>query len=218
MVSPDGSSTVPSSVPYAMVETGISSAATSSAADSTERPWVLEPSDRSTMWAGGGSVSACLSRVRTASRAATTASPIAVPCPVVSRSMAERSSSRSVVGGTATVAEPLNWTRPALKRSGSRSTKASAACWAASNRVGSTSVAPMEADTSNATTTVARSRGTRTSVVGRANPTTSSAIVAQKAAAGMCRRRPGRFGATLSSRSRLVNLTAYRPRLRCTSR
>lgn len=209
---------VPLSVPYAMVETGILSPAASWAADSTDRPVVLEPSDSSTMCAGGGLVSASRSSMRTASRAATTASPIAVPSPVVSRSMAERRAPRSVVGGTATVAEPLNGTSPALKRSGSRSTKASAARWAASKRVGSTSVASMDADTSNATTIVARSRGTCTSVVGRAKPTTSRASVPQKAAAGTWRRQPGRRGATLSSSSRLVNRTAYRPRLRCTSR
>jgi hypothetical protein len=113
-----------------------------------------------------------------------------------------------VTGGTATVADPLKCTRPTLNRSGSPSTNARAACCTASKRLGSTSVACIDVDTSSATMIVARSLGTSTSVEGRAKPRTSSASVAQNAAAGTCLRQPGREGATLSSSSRLVKRTA----------
>ena len=92
------------------------------------------------------------------------------------------------MGGTATEADPENDTRPRLNRSGSPWTNCLAACLAASNRFGVTSVAPMDADTSNATMIVARSLGTRASAVGRAKPTTSSANISSSAAAGTCLR------------------------------
>lgn len=75
-------------------------------------------------------------------------------------------------------------------------------------RSGATSVASIEADTSNATMIVARSLGTWTSAVGLAKPTTSSTSIASSAAAGACLRQPGLLGATLSRRSRLLKRTA----------
>ena len=62
---------------------------------------------------------------------------------------------------------------------------------AAASRSGATSVASIDGDTSTATMTVARSRGTRTSSVGRAKPTTSSASMARNRPAGTCRRQAG---------------------------
>ena len=50
---------------------------------------------------------------------------------------------------------------------------------AASSRVGDTSVARIEPETSMARTTVASSRGTGTTIVGRASPISSAAIAAR---------------------------------------
>ena len=138
--------------------------------------------------------------------------------PSSSRSTADRTAAWSWVGATTTDADLEKVTSPTLKRSGSRSTKAPAACLAASIRLGATSVACIELETSTATITVARSRGTCTSAVGFAKPTTSRPSMARNAAAGACRRQPGRRGATLSSRARLVKRTAYAERRRCARR
>ncbi|GAB3838615.1 hypothetical protein GCM10029963_04920 [Micromonospora andamanensis] len=113
-------------------------------------------------------------------------------------------------GATITDALPAKATSPTLNSAGRSATNSRAACRAAISRSGGTSSASMERDTSTATMTVARSRGTRTSSVGRAKPTTSSASIAMNSPAGTCRRHAGRAGATLSSRRRLVNRTAYR--------
>ena len=68
--------------------------------------------------------------------------------------------------------------------------------------------AAIDVETSMASTTVARSRGTFTGRVGRASANTSAASVSSSAAAATWRRQPGRFGATEASRSTLVNRTA----------
>ena len=81
---------------------------------------------------------------------------------------------------------------------------------AAANRLGATSVACIEAETSMASITVACSRGTFTARVGRAKPTTSRLSAARSAAAGRWRRQPGRFGATDASSATLVKRTVYR--------
>ena len=63
-------------------------------------------------------------------------------------------------------AVPEKVTRDTLNVAGSRSTNSLAASCAASIRLGATSWARMERDTSMVTTTVARSRGTGTNAVG----------------------------------------------------
>jgi hypothetical protein len=75
-------------------------------------------------------------------------------------------------------------------------------------------VACIERDTSITSTTVARLRGTRASAIGPASAMVSTASAPISAAAGTCRGQPGRFGATRSSSSRLVNRTVSRRRLR----
>jgi hypothetical protein len=121
-----------------------------------------------------------------------------------------------VVGATRTVASPENETRPTFSGWGMRSTNEDAAVCAAAMRVGETSVACIESDTSMATMIVARSRGTRVTRVGLATATTRLARASRSAAAGTCRRQPGRAGATLSSSARLVKRTAYFFRRPCT--
>ncbi len=75
-------------------------------------------------------------------------------------SMARSTAPRSVVGGTTTWAVAAKLTSATLKRSGSSRVNCTAASWAARSRLGFTSVATMERETSMAITTVARSRGT----------------------------------------------------------
>ena len=67
---------------------------------------------------------------------------------------------RSVVGGTTICAEAANFTSETLNRGGRSPTNSLAAVLAAESRDGSTSVDTMDRETSMATTTVARSRGT----------------------------------------------------------
>src|SRR6266545_2737347 len=184
------------------------------AACSGERPAVLAPSDSSTMRAGGGSVSACWSKLAIASSELKTASPMAVAGPVCRLRMPLSTVWWSVVGATSTEAEPSKATRPTLNLAGRRSTKATAPCLAASSRLGSTSVADIELETSSAIMTVARSLGTLAWAAGRANASTSTPSITRNTAAGRCRRQPGPRGATLSSRAMLLKRTPYRLRRR----
>ena len=132
--------------------------------------------------------------------------------------MARFTGSRSTVGDTSTAAVPANATRPRFTPGVSWSANWVAAAWAAASRLGSTSVACMDSDTSMTSTTVARLRGTLASAIGPARATVSTANAAISAAAGRCRYQPGRFGAIFSSRSRWVNATVSRRRRRSSSR
>lgn len=107
---------------------------------------------------------------------------------------------------------------PDSDRSGSPVTKLEAASFAAASRVGGTSVAIIEPETSIASTTLASSRGTAIVVSGRASATSSAARAASAKNGGRCRRQPGERSTTFESRSRFVNRIAYFTRRRCTSR
>ena len=102
-----------------------------------------------------------------------------------------------------------NLTSPRLIRSGSRSANSSAAAARPRCRSGSTSVACIDSDTSIASITVARSRGTRTPAVGLATPSDSTVSATSSSAKVRCRRQPGRRGATLASSSTLLNRATY---------
>ena len=78
---------------------------------------------------------------------------------------------------------------------------------AAARRVGSTSVAIIERDVSIVRITVACSRGTGTTMDGRARAIASAATAARYRATGTCRRHAGRRGTRFSSRLTLVNRT-----------
>jgi hypothetical protein len=121
---------------------------------------------------------------------------------------------RSVVGETSTAAVPAKDTSPRLTPGVSWSANCLAAACAAASRVGATSVAFIDSDTSITSITVARLRGTFAMACGPASATVSTASAAISAIAGRCRHRPGRFGATDSSSSRLVNRTTSRRRRR----
>jgi hypothetical protein len=102
-----------------------------------------------------------------------------------------------------------NETSPTRKRSGSWSRNDDDADFAASSRVGGTSVAVIEAELSMVRRTVASSRGTATTACGLAMATMSAASAASANAAGMWRLRPGDASTTFASRSRLVKRAAY---------
>jgi hypothetical protein len=133
---------------------------------------------------------------------------MAVASASVSRSMALRTRSRSVPGGTSTVADPAKETRPRLIGAGSWPTNDWAAALAASSREGWTSVASIEMETSMARMIVARSLGTCSLRVGRARATTIEARARSRRAAGTWRRHPGRRGATDASSATFVKRTA----------
>ena len=78
------------------------------------------------------------------------AAPIAVPRPVVTESIVSMSFVRSVVGGTASSANPEKMTSPIRTSSGWSSTNARVASWATASRFGLTSVAHIEPETSSA--------------------------------------------------------------------
>jgi hypothetical protein len=123
-------------------------------------------------------------------------------------SMAVRICPRSVVGVTTVVAVPAKVTSPRLMRSGRTSTNSFAAICMAWKRVGATSVASIDSDTSTAITTVARSRGTRTSVLGTASDATRTAIARASSPKATCRRQPGRLGTSEPSSATFVNRAA----------
>ena len=132
-------------------------------------------------------------------------------------SIAWRTWGRSVVGGTSVVAVPAKDTSPRLIRAGSTPTNCFAAVCIALKRVGSMSRACMDSDTSTAITTVARSRGTRTLVLGAARETTSVARPNATMANARWRRQPGRLGTSDPNSATLVNRTAYALRRNCST-
>ena len=93
-------------------------------------------------------------------------------------------SARSSVGGTATTARVANETTPTWNFFGTSSRNVFAAIRAASRRVGWTSVAFIERETSMASTIVASSRGTVTVACGRATPTIMSARATSRTSGG----------------------------------
>ena len=182
------------------------------------RPRLLAPSLSSTMRAGGVSLPPALrDRSNTAmdSSEAYTASPMAVDSCNCRDLIADVTVGRSSVGDTSTLALPPKDTSPRLIWGGRLRAKSVAACLAASMRVGSTSVACIDSETSMAIITVARSRGTLTSAEGRATPTLSTDMPASSRAKVRCRRQPGRRGATLLSSSTLENRAVNLARRNC---
>ncbi len=87
--------------------------------------------------------------------------------------MASLTCPRASVGGTSTVTEPLNDNNPTSTSGATWATKSVAARWAAAKRLGGTSVASIDNDTSKATM-IRPSLTTRSVVVviGRAIATT----------------------------------------------
>ena len=92
-----------------------------------------------------------------------------------------------------------------------------AASCAAASRLGATSVARIDCDTSITSITTARLRGIRTSLVGPAIAMVNSTSDKTSRIAGRCRHREGRLGATLSSSSMLAKRSIRRCRASCST-
>ena len=119
--------------------------------------------------------------------------------------------SRSSVGSTSTATLPLKEISPTSTSSSTWSTNSRAASLAASSRVGATSVAIIDSDTSNSSM-MRPSLSVRSVVAdtGRAMATTPAVRPSSMRAAMTWRRQPGRDGATRSSRSTWVKRTVAR--------
>ncbi|HYJ73882.1 MAG TPA: hypothetical protein VE265_15560 [Actinomycetota bacterium] len=155
------------------------------------RPWVLAPSDSSSTTSGASSAPPCSAGGlgdgraelpeeggvggRLTSRARSIPSPMAVAPSACSESIAPYTATRSVVGRVRVWAVEANETIPTRNFSGRSSTKAVAARWDDSRRVGSTSVAFIDPDTSMTRMIVACSLGTRASAWGLARLTSRAA-------------------------------------------
>ncbi len=134
----------------------------------------------------------------------TTASPIAVPSPGLSESSDASTSCRFSVGGIPTAARVANETTPTRNFSGTFVRNAFAAPRAASRRVGATSFAFIERETSIASTTVASSRLTSTVACGLATPRTIAVKPSSARISGMWRLRPGFRSTTAGSSAGFV--------------
>lgn len=215
--------TMPSLVPKEMVEMGTPWSLAARAAvnaprgDSRSGGTVSLPSDSSTMRAGGGPSPPPITApvVAIACRAVKMPSPVAVRGSGTSLSMARFTCSWSVVGATNRVAPEENLTSPRLIPPVSMSAKCLPACRAASIRLGATSVAAIDSETSMTSMTTARLRGPRTSWVGPAMAVVSRASAATSRAAGRCRHRRGlRPAATCSNSAVLAKRSTRRARAR----
>ncbi len=131
------------------------------------------------------------------------AAPMAVPRPVVRESIAATSALRSVVGGTASSANPEKITRPIRAPLGWFSTNVRAASCAAVNRFGSTSVEHIDPETSRARMIDVREYGTFRSTLGRPAANPSATRLASSMATGRCRCHRFRLGSTVRSSATL---------------
>ena len=143
------------------------------------------------------------------------AAPIVVPRPVVRPSMLRSRASRSVVGATASCANPENTTSPMRVSASWFFTNSRTAASAAVSRLGETSVEHMEPDTSSARMIVESEIGTSMLTWGRAAATPSSASAASTSANGTCRFHAARLGAAARISATLECRTACLRRRRC---
>ncbi len=211
------------------MNTGTPASAAIWAPSSVGRPTVVSPSVSSTIAPGATSssplssdplapppaASSGWSPARSTSRAVPVAraSPMAVDSSSSRASMAPSTAGRSRVGRTSTLTVPANDTSPTSTSGSTWPTNELAATFAASRRVGSTSVASIDSDTSNSTrmrpSLSVRSVETE---IGRAMATTPAASPASCRTATTWRRQRGRDGATWSSSSTWVNRMVARLR------
>ncbi len=116
--------------------------------------------------------------------------PMAVARWTWKRSIAARISSRLLVGACTTAAVPANATTPIRVRRGCSATKARAAAWEATSRLGRTSVARMLPETSMARITVSWWEGSVTTALGRATARSIETSESRKRSGGRWRRQP----------------------------
>ncbi len=159
--SPLGPSTTALSVPSATVNTGTPRWPASRATPTGSRPIVDSPSESSRIAAGSRLPSLPRSR-SSESSAACRPSPVAVPPSATRPSSTERASLRSSDGLSTIWGVSEKVTEPIRSCGGAWSRKRSPALRAASSRLGSTSSAFIDRDTSVTSVTEARSTGTPT--------------------------------------------------------
>ena len=132
--------------------------------------------------------------------------------------MADFIAARLVVGDTSSVALPPKATSPRLIPGVSSSVNSLPASFAASSRLGATSVDTIDSDTSITSITTARLRGMRTSCVGAASATASITSAITSRIAGTWRQRWRlATGATFASSSMLANRSTRRCRANWTT-
>jgi hypothetical protein len=136
------------------------------------------------------------------------ASPIAVPPPGARVPSASFTDPLSLVSGAITWARELKMTRPTCALLGSLSISVRPAAIAASIRVGCTSVAAIDPETSTASMTLVCPFGIRMVASGPAIDSSRPATPAMKRIAGRCRRNPGPLPMTWLSKARFVKRTA----------
>ncbi len=147
------------------------------------------------------------------------ASPIAVPSPSCSASIAAVSRCRSVVGSTSAETVPLNEISPTSMSASTASTKSAPACLAASSRFGATSSASIDSETSNNRMIFPAAFGRVTErSTGWAAANTPIVSAASCTPATAWRRHPGRLGAICSSISICVKRTVLAARRRWAKR
>ncbi len=208
---------VPPSVPSAIVNTSIPAVCARSAPwPGLRSPRVCAPSESSRIEASERPFSSLIgppaappspfapAALRASSTARASPSPRAVPNPGPSTAIPCSRRARSTVGDTTTCASSEKDTTPTRSDFGARSRNERIAFLAAASRVGFTSVARIEPDVSTTRTTLARSFGDLTVIVGRANAMQSAASDARRSAAGTWRRHARRRPATPASTSRFV--------------
>lgn len=142
------------------------------------------------------------------------ADPIAVPRPVLSASSDVSSDSESVVGGTMRAADPEKATSPSRASAGWARTNARTASRAAVSRLGTTSVAHIERETSRARMTAVRCAGTSTEACGRATARPNRPTPSTRRATGRWGRHRDREGSAARTSARSGWRTAYRRRRR----
>ena len=121
----------------------------------------------------------------------------------MTESIVAMSSERSVVGGTASSANPEKMTRPMRTSSGWSSTNARVASCATASRFGLTSVEHIEPETSSARMIDVRAIGTSRSTCGRPAARPSATRLASNRAIGRCRCQRLRLGSTERSSATL---------------
>jgi hypothetical protein len=114
---------------------------------------------------------------------------------------------RSVVGAASTSGSELNATRPTLNCEGSRLRNACMALTAASSRVGSTSFARIEPETSTRKMTIPFCCGTLSDACGRARAADAQASASRRRASGSHRRTERRSSTRLARSSTFVYAT-----------
>ena len=178
------------------------------------RPRVEVPSERSST-APGMRLPPAPRRLVNVWTARLMASPIAVCPPACSWVRAERTAERLVVGDWSSSGRSLKMINPTRIALGTSERKRSAARCPAPRRLGVTSVAAIELETSSTSITAPSVTGTATLRCGRAAARIKTAMATRNTIMGACRRQRGPLGTTEGRSGAVTNDWATRVRRRC---